>query len=187
MRVVAGKYKGFNLKPPKEKSSRPTDNKVKEAIFDMLYPLKNNCVALDLFAGTGQMGIEFLSRGANLVYFNERNFSTYNILNENLNKIDSYDVKVSKLDFKKALSEYKENNIRFDYMFLDPPYTGESLTQAIELVVKYDLLNEEGIIVTESDRDLDFSYIESLERIKEKSYGRKIVKFYIKNEGNISR
>ena len=187
MRVVAGKYKGFNLKPPKEKTSRPTDNKVKEAIFDMLYPLKSNCVALDLFSGTGQMGIEFLSRGANLVYFNERNFSTYKILNENLRKINSDGMKVSKLDFKKALKKYKDNNISFDYIFLDPPYMGDLLNQAIELIVEYDLLNEEGIIVTESDRDLDFSYIETLEKIKEKSYGRKIIKFYINNEGNISR
>ena len=94
---------------------------------------------------------------------------------------------MSKLDFKKALKKYKDNNISFDYIFLDPPYMGDLLNQAIELIVEYDLLNEEGIIVTESDRDLDFSYIEALEKIKEKSYGRKIIKFYINNEGNISR
>lgn len=74
MRVVAGKYKGFILQSPKLSSSRPTDNKVKEAIFDMLYPFRDDFTALDLFSGTGQMGIEFLSRGAREVTFNEKKF-----------------------------------------------------------------------------------------------------------------
>lgn len=71
MRVIAGKYKGFNLLAPKNKNTRPTDNKVKEAIFDMLYPIKKEATALDLFSGSGQIGIEFLSRDLKLVCFNE--------------------------------------------------------------------------------------------------------------------
>lgn len=187
MRVVAGKYKGFILKSPKAKNSRPTDNKVKEAIFDMLFPYKYNFKALDLFAGTGQMGIEFISRGANLVYFNEKNSSTYSILMENLDKISCSNYKVSKLDFKKALENYRKEGEKFDYIFLDPPYEGDMIKQAINLIIDNDLLADEGIIITESDRNIDFSEIKTIEKIKEKSYGRKIIKFYIKNESNLSR
>ncbi|WP_311516418.1 16S rRNA (guanine(966)-N(2))-methyltransferase RsmD [uncultured Anaerococcus sp.] len=187
MRVVAGKYRGFNLQSPKAKDSRPTDNKVKEAIFDMLFPFKHEFTALDLFAGTGQIGIEFLSRGAKVVYFNERNSSTNQILNENIEKVKAGNVVVSKLDFKKAVVLYNKKGIKFDYIFLDPPYAGEMLQASIELIVDYELLAEDGIIITESDRDLDFSDVYSLEIIKEKSYGRKIIKFYRKNESNLSR
>lgn len=187
MRVVAGKYKGFNLLSPKVKTSRPTDNKVKEAIFDMLFPYKANFKALDLFSGTGQMGIEFLSRGAWKVYFNEKNTSTYAILKENIEKIKDDSAFLTKLDFRKALKYYKEEHLKFDYIFLDPPYEGDMLKQAIELIIECELLNDEGIIITESDRELDFSGKGNLLILKEKSYGRKLIKIYRRNESYLSR
>lgn len=187
MRVVAGKYKGFNLLSPKVNSSRPTDNKVKEAIFDMLFPYKPDFVALDLFSGTGQMGIEFLSRGAREVYFNDKNPSTNAILKENISKIKDDSAKISKLDFRKALKYYKEEKLKFDYIFLDPPYEGDMLKQAIELIIECELLNDEGIIITESDRELDFSGRGGLNILKEKSYGRKLIKIYTRNESDLSR
>ena len=103
MRVVAGKYKGFNLIAPKNKNTRPTDNKIKEAIFDMLYPMKTNGNALDLFAGSGQMGIEFLSRDLNFVYFNEIDRLSIKSLKENLEKINDPNYEISKLDYRAAL------------------------------------------------------------------------------------
>lgn len=178
MRVVAGKYKGYNLKSPKASNSRPTDNKVKEAIFAMLYPLKDQASALDLFACTGQMGIEFLSRGADFVVFNELNFKNYGILKENLAKIGSSKTKTYKKDFRKCLETLKDKNMTFDYIFLDPPYKDDYIYTSLKLILKYDLLKKEGIIITESDRNLDFSDEFNLEIIKEKSYGRKVVKFY---------
>ncbi|MDO5047355.1 MAG: 16S rRNA (guanine(966)-N(2))-methyltransferase RsmD [Anaerococcus sp.] len=187
MRVIAGKYKGFNLLSPKSKDSRPTDNKVKEAIFDMLYPLKENFISLDLFSGTGQMGIEFLSRGAKSVYFNERNPKTFRILKENLKKIKSEDHHTLRLDFRKALAFYKKNGLVFDYIFLDPPYDGNYLQEAINLILDYELLAHKSIMITESDRNIDFSNYKGLRTIKEKSYGRKIIKFYIRDEDNLSR
>ena len=158
MRVVAGKYKGFNLMAPKGKNTRPTDNKIKEAIFDMLYPIKTNGNALDLFAGSGQMGIEFLSRGLEKVYFNE----------------------LSKLDFKMALENYKNQGIKFDYIFLDPPYAEDFIKTSLDLILNYELLNEDGIVITESDRYIEISDTYDLYLVKEKNYGRKIVKIYIK-------
>ena len=187
MRVVAGKYKGFILQSPKLSSSRPTDNKVKEAIFDMLYPFRDDFTALDLFSGTGQMGIEFLSRGAREVTFNERNSSTFSILNKNIEKVKATNVSVDRLDFKKALKKYKECGTKFDYIFLDPPYEGDLVEQSIKLILEYELLSYDGIIITESDKELDFSYMGELTPVKVKSYGRKQVNIYKANESYLSR
>lgn len=187
MRVVAGKYKGFIIQSPKSNTSRPTDNKVKEAIFDMLYPYRNNFSALDLFSGTGQMGIEFLSRGAREVTFNERNSSTFSILNKNIEKVKASNVIVDRLDFKKALKKYRDCGSSFDYIFLDPPYEGNLVKQSVKLILEYELLTNEGIIITESDKELDFSDMGELTLIKEKSYGRKQVNIYKANESYLSR
>ena len=187
MRVVAGKYKGFVLQSPKSSSSRPTDNRVKEAIFDMLYPLREEFTALDLFSGTGQIGIEFLSRGAREVRFNERNPSTFSILKKNIEKVKASNVSIDRLDFKKALKKYKDYGCSFNYIFLDPPYEGDLVEQSIKLILEYELLSDEGIVTTESDRELDFSYIRELTLVKAKSYGRKQVNIYKANESYLSR
>ncbi|WP_311492328.1 16S rRNA (guanine(966)-N(2))-methyltransferase RsmD [uncultured Anaerococcus sp.] len=180
MKVVAGKYKGFNLLSPKSKTSRPTDNKVKEAVFDMLFPYKADFTALDLFAGTGQMGIEFLSRGAKKVHFNEKNYSNFSILNQNLDKIDRSGAITSKQDFLRCLKELANKEVKFDYIFLDPPYETDFIDKSLNLIMEYDLLNEDGIVITESSMDLDFSDKYDLHILKDKSYGRKYIKFYKK-------
>lgn len=180
MKVVAGKYRGYNLLSPKSKTSRPTDNKVKEAIFDMLFPFKEDFIALDLFSGTGQMGIEFLSRGAKEVYFNDRNYSNFSILKKNLTKIDSSGVYSYKDDFIKCLKKLSEKKLHFDYIFLDPPYETDYIDKALFNIKEYDLLSEDGIVITESSMDIDFSQKYDLHILKDKSYGRKFVKFYIK-------
>lgn len=180
MRVVAGKYKGFNLMAPKGKNTRPTDNKIKEAIFDMLYPIKTDGNALDLFAGSGQMGIEFLSRGLEKVYFNESDRNSFRVLKENIEKIKDDNYELSKLDFKMALENYKNQGIKFDYIFLDPPYAEDFIKTSLDLILNYELLNEDGIVITESDRYIEISDTYDLYLVKEKNYGRKIVKIYIK-------
>ena len=180
MRVVAGKYKGFNLMAPKGKNTRPTDNKIKEAIFDMLYPIKTNGNALDLFAGSGQMGIEFLSRGLEKVYFNESDRNSFRVLKENMEKIKDDNYELSKLDFKMALENYKNQGIKFDYIFLDPPYAEDFIKTSLDLILNYELLNEDGIVITESDRYIEISDTYDLYLVKEKNYGRKIVEIYIK-------
>ena len=118
MKVVAGKYKGFNLASPKSKTSRPTDNKVKEAVFDMLYPFKPNFIALDLFAGTGQMGIEFLSRGGSEVYFNEKNYSNFSILKQNIEKIGTDKAVMIKNDFVKTLKDLSQKNLKLSLIHI---------------------------------------------------------------------
>ncbi len=186
MRVVAGKYKGFNLKSPKSNNSRPTDNKVKEAIMAMLYPFKKDFTVLDLFSCTGQMGIEFLSHGAKEVVFGELNNSNYRILKENIKKTKSENAKCIRGDFRKVLEILKDENKTFDYIYLDPPYKEDYLKISLETILVYHLLNKDGIIISESDRDIDFSHMTNLNLIKEKKYGRKIIKIYC-YESDISR
>ena len=180
MRVVAGKYKGFNLIAAKGKNTRPTDNKIKEAVFDMLYPLNTNGVALDLFSGSGQIGIEFLSRGVNKVYFNEPDRSSFAALKQNIDKIKADNFDLSKKDFRKALESYKNKGLKFDYIFLDPPYNEDYVEKSVDLIINYELLNEDGIVITESDRNIEISDTYDLYLVKEKTYGRKVVKIYIK-------
>ena len=180
MRVVAGKYKGFNLDAPKHKNTRPTDNKVKEAIFDMLYPIKKESTALDLFSGSGQIGIEFLSRGLKLVCFKEIDNSSFRVLKANLAKIKDDNYILNKLDYKLALETYRDKDIKFDYVFLDPPYDKDFIDHSLRLILDYELLNEEGIVITESDREFNFSEKYDFYLYKEKTYGRKIIKIYIK-------
>ncbi|MDU5913055.1 MAG: 16S rRNA (guanine(966)-N(2))-methyltransferase RsmD [Anaerococcus vaginalis] len=186
MRVVAGKYKGFNLKSPKSNNSRPTDNKVKEAVMAMLYPFKENFTVLDLFSCTGQMGIEFLSHGAKEVVFGELNNSNYRILKENIEKTKSENAKCIRGDFRKVLEILKDENKTFDYIYLDPPYKEDYLKISLETILVYHLLNKDGIIISESDKDIDFSHMTNLNLIKEKKYGRKIIKIYC-YESDISR
>ncbi|MDU5504849.1 MAG: 16S rRNA (guanine(966)-N(2))-methyltransferase RsmD [Anaerococcus vaginalis] len=186
MRVVAGKYKGFNLKSPKANNSRPTDNKVKEAVMAMLFPYKKDFTVLDLFSCTGQMGIEFLSHGAKEVVFGELNNSNYKILKENIEKTKSENTVSIRGDFRKVLEILKENNKTFDYIYLDPPYKEDYLKISLETILAYHLLNKNGIIISESDRNIDFSHMTNLKLIKEKKYGRKIIKIYC-YESDISR
>lgn len=186
MKVISGKYKGLSLLSPKTNNSRPTEAKVKEAVFDMLFPFKENFTALDLFACTGQMGIEFLSRGANSVVFGELNAKNYIALKQNLDKLKECDYKVFKGDFRRTLEYCKDEGLGFDYIFLDPPYKEDYLKISLNLILKYDLLRQDGIIITESDRDLNLSFDENVLLIKVKTYGRKIIKIY-KYESDISR
>lgn len=180
MRVVSGNFKGRKLKAPKNNLTRPTENKVKEAIFDMLYPIDPQSTALDLFAGSGQIGIEFMSRGLKKVYLNDFDRASFRILKENTYKFDKNTYMLTNKDFKKALRFYKENDITFDYIYLDPPFDSDYYKISIQLINDYELLNEDGIVITESDKKLNLDEKYKLFLIKEKVYGRKIVNIYQK-------
>lgn len=180
MRVVAGKYRGLNVKSPKGSKFRPTENRVKEAIFDMLHPIKNGGTALDLFACTGQIGIEFLSRGCDFVVFNEINYFNFRTLKDNLEKLKDEETKVYKGDFRPCLEDLHKKGLSFDYIFLDPPYKEDYVEDSLKLILKYDLLRKDGIIITEMEKKIDFTKEFPLKTIKEKTYGKKEVKFYKK-------
>lgn len=184
MRVIAGKYKAKKLKGPANEKTRPTLDRVKEAIFSMISTYIDNANVLDLFSGTGSMSIECLSRGAKFCFINDIEktaISTilYNIQLTNTEKC----VKISMKDYLKCLKKIIKEEILFDIIFIDPPYASNCGNKTLEFISenKEKILTNDGIIVYEFDKNFlndEIDNLKNLECINTKSYGRVIVKIY---------
>lgn len=175
MRVISGKYKGKNIMGFNVMGTRPTMDRVKESMFGMIQNNIKNSVCLDLFAGSGSLGIEALSNGAKECYFVEKNDEIYNILKDNLNGISNSFL--IKKDYKAALNSFV-GNIKFDLIFLDPPYKLNLISNILKFICDSNLLNDHGLVICEfENEDLVF---EGLELIKSRRYGSKKVNIYKK-------
>ncbi|MQS74915.1 16S rRNA (guanine(966)-N(2))-methyltransferase RsmD [Companilactobacillus halodurans] len=171
MKVVSGKFRGLNLKAVPTNNTRPTSAKVKEAVFSMISPYLNGGVALDLFAGTGSLGIEAVSRGYQQAYLVDKAYKAINTIKENVEKTHEEDsFVVLKSSATDALENFAKNQQKFDLVFLDPPYRMKVTEQIIKDMVESDLLNPEAIIVDETDYDIDLSDFSRIELLKEKKY-----------------
>ena len=128
--------------------TRPTMNRVKESMFASIQNYIDNSIVLDLFCGTGSLGIEALSMGASRCYFVDNNKDILRYLNKNINNLDinSKSIIVSK-DYRDSLLYFKNNNIKFNIILVDAPYKMEVMEEVIELVTKYDLLLDKGILL----------------------------------------
>ena len=175
MRIIAGKYKRTPLKTLESNDTRPTKDMVKEALFSSIQ-IDEETRFLDLFSGSGAIGIEAISRGAYKVVFNDSNREACKIIKENLEKINE-DAKIFNLDFEECL--FKLNDYPFDYIFLDPPYAFERYDYLFELINKYHLLSNKGIIIVEVRKNVDLkeSY-EDLTQYKIKKYGISKLLYY---------
>ena len=153
MRIVSGKYKGRAINPPRNLRARPTTDFAKENLFNVLGNLVDfeECDVLDLFAGTGQLGIECLSRGAAQAVFVDRRADAVKLIRENLKVTELTDrarvVAGDSMEYLKSLRE------PFDIVLLDPPYAAGLLEPAIEHLTTFDILNPHGIIVAEHPAD----------------------------------
>lgn len=175
MRVISGKYKGKNIMGFNVIGTRPTMDRVKESMFGMIQNNIKNSVCLDLFAGSGSLGIEALSNGAKECYFVEKNDEIYNILKDNLNGISNSFL--IKKDYKAALNSFV-GNIKFDLIFLDPPYKLNLISNILKFICDSNLLSDHGLVICEyENEDLVF---EGLELIKSRRYGSKKVNIYKK-------
>jgi len=172
MRVISGKYKGRKLEGFNIDGTRPTMDRVKESLFGIIQNKIQDSICLDLFAGSGNLGIEALSNGAKQCYFVDNNKEVIKILKRNLKDIPN-SILIND-DYRSAL---KNLNIKFDIIFLDPPYKFNLINKAIEDIINYDLLNDDGIIVCEYETE---EIKCNLELIKEKKYGSKYIKIYKK-------
>ena len=174
MRIISGKYKGTRLLGHDLEQTRPTKDRTKESLFAMLQENVSNSICLDLFAGTGTLGIEAISNGTKKVYFNELNNEPLRILKQNLKKIrEDYDVK--QLDYAVALKEYHKAGLSFNIIFLDPPYNFRSLDKLLRKIKEYKLLSETGIIILETDKS-DLKVL-TFETVNQKKYGKSYVYF----------
>ena len=135
MKVIQGKHKGTILKGFDINGTRPTMDRVKESLFAMIQNDIYNKSCLDLFAGSGNLGIEALSMQAKQVVFVAHNQTAIKTIKENLSKVHEQ-AKVINLDYQKALNYFYQNNITFDIIFLDPPYQTYYIKKSIELIDK---------------------------------------------------
>lgn len=173
MRIVGGKYKRRLINYPsdyeKNYETRPTKDRVREAIFSALNNYTEDSYVLDLFAGSGALGIEALSRNAIYCDFVDVRKDAFSIINNNLKSLGIVNAKVYMLDYKKALDVLKVNKRKYSLVLLDPPYKMDVYQEVIDYLVNNDMLTEDAIVVLESDHQLDVK-IESKE-IRYYKYG----------------
>ena len=181
MRVITGKARGVQLKTPDGMNTRPTTDRVKEALFSIIHFDIPGATVLDLFAGTGQLGIEALSRGASGAVFVDVSNDACNLVKENLKrtKLQSC-AQVIRAEYMQYLRNCKQ---KFGIIFLDPPYTEEFLEKSLNLITEIDILQSGGIIVTE--RPLGKSLtgdFAGYSRSKDYKYGKIILTIFHKDE-----
>ena len=171
MRVITGTARGVRLKTPKGEKTRPTADRVKEAVFSIIQFETEGSRFLDLFAGTGQMGIEALSRGASRAVFVDEWRDACQLVKENL-RLTNLTEKASVVQ-DQYLSYLKKCRETFDIIFLDPPYAEIFLENALNLISEIDILSDRGIIICErpAEKQLDLE-IPGLRRCKDYRYGK---------------
>lgn len=168
MRVVSGTARGRKLKTPDTYDMRPTTDNVKESIFNILMNRVEDTRVLDLFAGTGQLGIEAISRGAHEVVFIDNNNESLKIIKDNL-KTCKFDANVIKAD----ATEYLKCGGKFDLIFIDPPYDSDEYEKVFDAIMKFDILNPGGIIVVESRYEKHIpDVVKPYVKLREYKYGQ---------------
>lgn len=172
MRVIAGSARRLQLKTLDGIDTRPTTDRIKETLFNMISPYLYNCTFLDLFSGSGGIGIEALSRGAKEAVFVEKNSKAMACIKDNL-KVTRLEDKAVVLtqDVVTALRQL-EGKKEFDYIFMDPPYNRGLEEKVLEYLSKSALVHEDTVIIVEASKETDFAYLEEIgfTLLKEKIY-----------------
>ena len=159
MRVIAGSARSLKLKTLEGIETRPTTDRIKETLFNMISPQMYDCIFLDLFAGSGGIGIEALSRGAKEAVFVEK-----------ITRLEKKGLTLTK-DVMNALYQLEGEKV-FDFVFMDPPYNMGFEKRVLEYLAGSDLIYEDTVIIVEASLDTDFGYLPELgySLIKEKRY-----------------
>jgi len=162
MRVIAGDLKGRRISAVEGVNTRPTTDKIKESMFNIMGQFFAGGRVLDLFAGSGNLGIEALSRGMDYAVFIDVDLSAIKIINENISNLKLQDkTEVYRNDAFKALKVLAKKGLKFDMIFLDPPYGKFDITELLDKIVKSNLLNEDGLIICEYDAKMKTRYDKS--------------------------
>lgn len=169
MRVIAGKARRTPLVTLDGVDTRPTTDRIKETLFNMLQYDLGDCAFLDLFAGSGGIGIEALSRGARFCVFVDQNPAAADCIRKNLTATRLEDqALVMNCDARTAIKRLETREDRFDYLFLDPPYHQELERQILTCLSDSSLIDKQSTIIIEAALDTDFDYLDSLGFIVEK-------------------
>ncbi|RCW62008.1 16S rRNA (guanine(966)-N(2))-methyltransferase RsmD [Halanaerobium sp. ST460_2HS_T2] len=176
MRIIAGKAGGLKLKSLKGKDVRPTLDRVKESMFNIIAFYLPGAEILDLFSGFGSLGIEALSRGAGRADFVEINKSHLNIIKDNLKKARLFDE--AELFKQDAYLYLKNCSTKYDLIFMDPPYEKNMTSEAIKLILDNKLLKENGLIISEKSAAEEVEEFNELSIFKNKRYGNSLLTIY---------
>lgn len=176
MRVVAGKYRGKNLASPKDDRVRPTTTRIKETLFNVLQGYSRDAVVLDLFAGSGALGIECISRGAKEVVFVDNNKDSIELVRKNLQGIDG-NFKVVNSDFSGVLRNAYVTGKKFDMIFVDPPYASGLGELALGLIFDLDLLADGGVVVFEHGAEKTYEVSDKRYKQRTKKMGTVVAEF----------
>ena len=182
MKIISGKLKGRIIKGYNIDGTRPTMDRVKESVFATIQNYIKDSIVLDLFSGTGNYGIEALSNGAYKVYFNDYNPKCVKIIKENLCNFNILgDNIILNFDYLKCLNYLKDKNIKFDLIFLDPPYENLIINDIINFIDDNNLLNDNGLIICELTSNNLLDNYHNIKLWKNKKYGDKEVLIYRKD------
>lgn len=186
MRIITGIARGRMIKAPEGMNTRPTSDRVKESLFNIISKKMRDSTVLDLFAGSGNLGLESISRGAEKCTFVENNKVAYKTLKENIDLLKFQDM--SETYFQEAFTTLKTLhmlNKKYDIIFLDPPYGKGLIESSINEINNLELLNNEGIIISEYDAEDNVpDSIGEIKIYRTESYGRIKISFWTKEEKN---
>ena len=157
MRIIAGKYRGTNIPSPKEEIVKPTLDRIKENIFNIIQFEVPNSTCLDLFCGSGALGLEALSRGANEVCFVDNNKQNILALKNILTKLKAENYQINNCDYYEALKQFENCGKKFDIIFLDPPFDTDLAIVALQKIFKFGLISPNGVVVWEHPTEYDTS------------------------------
>lgn len=182
MRIISGKYRGLKLAEFGGEEIRPTADRVKESLFSILSARVTGAKVLDLFCGSGNLGLECLSRGAARVHFNDLSRDSVAVLRKNLSRLKGEEnYTVTALDFSVCLSRLSD---KFDLVFIDPPYRTEYGAASLCQIAEGSLLSAEGVAVYERDRAFS-GHITGLTLFDERKYGKTYLSFFRTEEKGI--
>ena len=176
MRVISGRFRGKKLKSLPGDNTRPTTDQVKESIFNMIGPYFEGDVVLDLFAGSGALSIEAISRGCDEATLVDASPEAIKVISENIASVSiEKQCKILRMDYKLALNQL--SNESYDLVFLDPPYHMHLLKEIIDFLLERGMLNRYALIICEYDKENELEGI-TLPVFKENDYGKTRIKIF---------
>lgn len=171
MRIVAGKYRGKKLSSPLDENTRPTLDKTRESVFNIIGMKVIDSTCLDLFAGSGALGIEAISRGAKKVVLNDAYNKAIKVIQENVNSLKDLECEV--IVSQKDYDEFLDNNdIKFDIVFLDPPYALKVNEYIVNKMIEKNMINENAVFIVETTKEDNFNINYEFSKVKEYRYGK---------------
>lgn len=178
MRIITGKRKGLKLNSNKNFETRPTEDRIKESVFNILGNVSDSLV-LDLFSGTGNIALEFLSRGAKEVYLVDNNKDAINVIRKNVEKVNLPGCKVIKSDYLKALEDLKD--IKFNYIYIDPPYQEKDIYESTLANIAKNNTFKESLVLVEADKNMQLENLSLFKILDQRTY-RSTVIYFLKEE-----